>query len=142
MNGARLLSIVPLGAVPQEVRAAVAPVLKSWGYHWADIALAGTVALPSEGSWHADDLEAWVIAVRADAISVGERFEAGDGRLAGVQASGRLVGVMPATPYPVQVFESLRRPAGGDDPQSTPWPSSDSSTPGPAPVADREQLRS
>ncbi len=141
MNGGMLRSIVPLGAVPREVRSAVAPVLKSWGYQWADVALAGTVALPSEGTWHADNLEAWVIAVRADAVSVNEKFEVGDGRVAGVQASGRLAGVMPAIPYPVQVYESLRRPAGGGESRPTP-PSGDALASGPGPVLDPERLRS
>src|SRR5271165_6889845 len=112
MNSATLRSMVPPGAVPQQVRSAVVPVLEGWGYGWADVALAGTVALPSAGSWHTDDIEAWVIAVHADEISVDDEFEAGDGRTAGVQASGGIAGVMPAIAYPVQIFESLRRRGG------------------------------
>ncbi len=139
MSSATLRSIIPTGAVPQQVRSAVSPVLEGWGYQWADVALAGTVALSSGGGWHADDLEAWVIAVRADPIGVDEEFEPGEGRTAGVQASGGIAGVMRR--FHIR-SRSSSRCAGAVAAAATAIPPPGQTGQGPVPVGDEAKLHS
>jgi hypothetical protein len=119
-----LQSIVPLGAVPERVRALAAPVLEKWGYSWADVTFAGTALLPRGKSWQRISEETWVVAISAGPIEVGDELESPRGRTEGVAGSSFSRGVIPAIPYQTHVFESLGRRGGGPPPEGQPPPES------------------
>jgi len=114
-----LKSILPLGAVPVQLRAKVAVVLREWGYTWGEVTFAGTAQLPSWQRWHSAGGETWVIAVTAGPVAVGDEITSSQGRVAGVQASGFAGGLIPAIPYQAQVFEVIGRRDGGRPPEPT-----------------------
>jgi hypothetical protein len=117
-----LQSIVPLGAVPERVRALTTQVLEKWGYSWSDVTFAGTALLPRGKSWQTISEETWVVAISAGPIEVGDELESPRGRTAGVAGSSFSRGVIPAIPYQTHVFESLGRHGGGPTPERQPLP--------------------
>jgi hypothetical protein len=104
-----LTSIVPLRAVPERLRSAVTKVLADWSYTWQDVSFAGTAEL-GQGK------EAWVFAVTAGPLAVGDEVESAGGRGAGVAVSAFAGGVIPVTPYQARVYEYLGRRGGGPAP--------------------------
>lgn len=119
-----LQSIVPLGAVPERVRALATAVVEKWGYSWADVTFAGTALLPRGKGWQPISEETWVVAISAGPIEVGDELESPRGRTAGVAGSSFSRGVIPAVPYQAHVFESLGRRGDGSAPARTPPPES------------------
>lgn len=127
-----LTSIVPVGALPGRLRAAVFRVLKEWGYSWEDVTFAGTAVLPP-GGWHLapGSDEAWVLAITAASLTVGDELDSAGGRGAGIGLSafsGGVIPVAPATPHQALVYEYLGRRGGGlrDEPQPPAAPSTTS----------------
>ena len=117
-----LQSIVPLGAVPVRLRAAVVRVLRDWGYGWEDVSFAGTAELragehlqlgPAAG-------EVWVLAITAAPLAVGDELESAGGRGAAVSLSAFSGGVIPVAPYQARVYEYLGPRGGGDAPGPPP----------------------
>jgi hypothetical protein len=129
-----LQSVVPLGAVPERLRSAVAGVVKSWGYTWPDVSFAGTAVLP-RGERRGLSLgpdEVWVFAVTTGSLALGDELESAGSRTAGVSLSAFSGGVIPVTPFQARVYEYL---AGhGGEPPPAP-----SSPPGAARTPDMER---
>jgi len=114
-----LQSIVPLGAVPDRLRAAATRLLSDWGYTWRDVTFAGTATLPSGEYWQlapgAD--EVWVLAVATAPLTVGDELESAGGRASSVRVSAFSEGVIPVTPHLARVYEYLGRRGGGRAPE-------------------------
>jgi hypothetical protein len=125
-----LQSIVPLGAVPGRLRAAVIRVLTDWGYTWEDVSFAGTASLDLDDNRQIrpGSDEIWILAVTAAPLDVGDELESAGGRGAGVSLSAFSGGVIPVTPYQARVYEYLGRRGGGDAPDP-PSPSAVPTTP-------------
>jgi hypothetical protein len=129
-----LQSVVPLGAVPERLRSAVAGVVKPWGYTWPDVSFAGTAVLP-RGERRGLSLgpdEVWVFAVTTGALALGDQLESAGSRTAGVSLSAFSGGVIPVTPFQARVYEYLG--GRGGEPPAPP-----SSPPGAARTPDMER---
>jgi len=116
-----LQSVVPLGAVPERLRSAVAGVVKPWGYTWPDVSFAGTAVLP-RGERRGLSLgpdEVWVFAVTTGALALGDQLESAGSRTAGVSLSAFSGGVIPVTPFQARVYEYLGGHGGDSPPQPT-----------------------
>lgn len=135
-SGLILQSIVPLGAVPARLRAAIARELRGWGYGWEDVTFAGTIALPAgeRAPFAPGCAEIWVFAITAGPLAVGDVLEPAGGRGVGVGVSAFYGGVIPATPYQARVYEFLGRAGGGRAPER-PSPPAVPTTPGTEPAA-------
>lgn len=119
-SGAPVLqSSVPLGAVPERLRMAVAQAISRWGYAWSEVTFAGTAMLPAGTRWQLlGSQEIWVFAITAGPLVIGDELESGGGRCAGVSVSAFSGGYIPVTPYQAQVYEFLgHRGGGGPGPQ-------------------------
>lgn len=116
--------MVPLGAVPERLRAAVARILSDWGYSWDDLTFAGTATLPPGAHWGLESgaEEVWVLAVTVGPLSVGDVLESAGGRGAGIGLSAFSGGVIPVTPYQARLYECLGRKGGGARPNERPEP--------------------
>jgi hypothetical protein len=110
LSAPTLASIVPLPAVPDRLRSAVAKVLADWSYAWDDVTFAGTAELDRS-------TEVWVFAISAGPLAVGDELESAGGRGAGVAVSAFSGGVIPVTPYQARVYEYLGRRGGGFAPE-------------------------
>ncbi len=125
-----LQSVVPLGAVPERLRSAVARTITPWGYVWGDISFAGTALTPpAEHSrlGPASD-EVWVFAVTVGALEIGDELDPADSRAAGLSLSAFSGGVIPVTPFQARVYEYLGR-HGGPTPSRPPSPTGVPTTP-------------
>jgi hypothetical protein len=120
-NAPVLQSIVPLGAVPERLRAAVATAITKWGYIWSDVTLAGTAMLPAGAHWQLPgSQDVWVFAITAGPLVIGDELESAGGRGVGVSVSAFSGGYIPVAPYQAQVYEFLGRRGGGPAPESRP----------------------
>jgi hypothetical protein len=114
-----LQSVVPLGAVPDRLRAAVAKAIEPWGYGWPDISFAGTALTPPAQHSRlgpASD-EVWVFAVSTGELEIGDELESAGSRAAGVSLSAFSGGVIPVTPFQARVYEYIGRRGGPAAPQ-------------------------
>lgn len=124
MPGSRapvLQSIVPLGAVPERLSAAISKGIAEWGYLWSDVTFAGTASLPAGAHWQlsgSDDV--WVFAITVGPLVIGDELESAGGRGVGVSVTAFSGGVIPVVPYQAQVYEVLGRRGGGSAPQPRP----------------------
>ncbi len=118
-----LQSDVPLGAVPERLRSAVARAIAPWGYTWADVSFAGTALLPpgEHTRLGPDSGEVWIFAVTVGTLHIGEELESAGSRSAGVSLSAFSGGVIPVTPFQARVFEYLGG-GGGRSPDPPPKP--------------------
>lgn len=119
-----LQSVVPLGAVPERLRAAVARTVTSWGYSWGEVSFAGTALTPpAEHSrlGPASD-EVWVFAITAAALEIGDQLDSAGSRTAGVSLSAFSGGVIPVTPFQARVYEYLGGRGGAVAPEPPPAP--------------------
>ena len=129
-----LQSVMPLGAVPERLRSAVAGVIEPWGYTWPDVSFAGTAAV-ERGARRGLSLgpdEVWVFAVTTGALALGDQLESAGSRTAGVSLSAFSGGVIPVTPFQARVYEYLG--GRGGEPPSEP-----DSPPGAARTPDMER---
>lgn len=111
-----LTSIVPLGAVPERLRAAAAKVLAQWSYSWGDVTFAGTAeAGHAKEAGHGKEI--WIFAITAGPLAVGDELQSAGGRSAGVGVSAFSGGVIPVTPYQAVIHEYLGRRGGGPAPE-------------------------
>jgi hypothetical protein len=118
-----LQSIVPLDAVPERLRTAVARAIGKWGYEWSDVSFAGTAMLPAGAHWQLPGSEdVWVFAITAGPLVLGDELESAGGRGVGVSVSAFSGGVIPVAPYQGQVYEVLGRRGGGPAPNHGPVP--------------------
>jgi hypothetical protein len=125
-----LQSVVPLGAVPDRLRAAVAKTIEPWGYGWADISFAGTALTPLAQHSRlgpASD-EVWIFAVTTGELEIGDELQSAGSRGAGVSLSAFSGGVIPVTPFQARVYEYIGR-HGGPAPPEPPAPGGSSMTP-------------
>ena len=129
-TAAVLQSVVPLGAVPDRLRAAVAKAIAPWGYTWSDISFAGTALTPPhEHSRLGPALdEVWVFAVTAGSLQIGDELESAGSRAAGLSLSAFSGGVIPVTPFQGRVYEYLGG-HGGTPPPEPPAPAGVPTTP-------------
>lgn len=136
-----LQSVVPLGAVPGRLQAAVAKAIEPWGYTWADISFSGTALLPPQehSRLGPGSDEVWVFAVTVGSLQIGDQLEAAGSRAAGLSLSAFSGGVIPVTPFQARVFEYLGGHGGGSSP-AEPSPSGASAAPRTEPAA-RDQQR-
>lgn len=113
-----LQAVVPLGAVPERLRSAVAKTIGPWGYGWGNISFAGTAAQPGaehRGLSLGPD-EIWVFAVTIGSLTLGDRLESAGSRAAGISLSAFSGGVIPVTPFQARVYEYLGGHGGGEQP--------------------------
>lgn len=129
-TAAVLQSVVPLGAVPDRLRSAVARAIAPWGYSWSDISFAGTALTPPhEHSRLGPTLdEVWVFAVSAGSLQIGDELESAGSRAAGLSLSAFSGGVIPVTPFQGRVYEYLGG-HGGTTPPEPPSPAGVPTTP-------------
>ena len=113
-----LQSVVPLGAVPERLRSAVAKTIQPWGYGWGDISFAGTALTPlaEQSKLGPASDEVWVFAVTVGPLEIGDQLESAGGRLAGVSLSAFSGGVIPVTPFQGRVYEYLGGRGGSTAP--------------------------
>jgi hypothetical protein len=114
-----LQSVVPLGAVPDRLRDAVARAIAPWGYGWGEISFAGTALTPpAEHSrlGPASD-EIWIFAITVGALEIGDELESAGSRAAGLSLSAFSGGVIPVTPFQGRVYEYLGRRGGAERPE-------------------------
>jgi hypothetical protein len=117
-----LQSMVPLGAVPERLRSAVARTIAPWGYGWGEVSFAGTARTPpAEHSrlGPASD-EIWIFAITVGALEIGDELGSAGSRGAGLSLSAFSGGVIPVTPFQGRVYEYLGRRGGGDAPDPQP----------------------
>lgn len=122
-TAAILQSVVPLGAVPERLRAAVGRTVAPWGYAWSDVSFAGTALTPiNEHSrlGPASD-EVWVFAITVGSLQIGDELESAGSRAAGLSLSAFSGGVIPVTPFQARVYEYLGG-HGGASPPTPPAP--------------------
>lgn len=126
-----LQSVVPLGAVPDRLRAAVVRTVQPWGYGWSDISFAGTAALPAaeHRGLSLGPGEIWVFAVTTGPLSLGDQLASEGSRSAGISLSAFSGGVIPVTPFQARVYEYLGG-HGGEPPPQPPPPPGRATTPG------------
>ena len=116
-----LQSIVPLSAVPDRLRAAVAGAISKWGYDWSDVTFAGTAILPAGARWRLpNSQDIWVFAITVGPLVIGDELESAGGRATAVSVSAFFGGYIPAAPYQAQVYEVLGRRGGGPTPERPP----------------------
>jgi hypothetical protein len=104
-----LRSIVPLGAVPEGLRAAVSRALAAHGHQWAEVTLAGTALLPigRRPQLEPRSVETWIFALSVADLRVGDEIHSGGGVGFAVSVPTMPDGFLPSIGYSALVYESL-----------------------------------
>jgi len=104
-----LRSIVPLGAVPDQLRGAVARDLESRGRAWTEVTFAGTALLPPghRSRLQTRTEEIWVFALHAEQLDLGDELHAAGGEGFVVSVARLPDGLIPSVGYRALVYDHL-----------------------------------